>query len=223
MSCTSKCRCPSVRLAASRQVAKAAHQDVVERGAVGDLLLERLGARPQRLVGEPLELLLQRVDLRHARQIALDPPLVGRAKQLAGNGADHAVNPSWSCQVPLPHSIKSDGEDATRTDCRSERAFIGGRGMRKCRTFERRSCKRRRLRAVDACPRRTGPHLAQNAAVPRPDRPGLPRDRRGSDPCQLAMILLTFSSKSASKRLPSGAHYATVRRRRRPPYARTTP
>jgi hypothetical protein len=53
-----------------------AHQDVVERGAAGDLLLERRGARPQRIVRQPFELALQRVDLRHPRQIALDPPLV---------------------------------------------------------------------------------------------------------------------------------------------------
>ena len=69
-------------------------QDVVERGAFGDLLLERVGARPQLLVGELLELALERVDLRHARQIALDPPLVRRAEKLAGKGADHAGSPS---------------------------------------------------------------------------------------------------------------------------------
>ena len=40
ISCTSKWRWPSVRLAASRTVAKAGDQDVVERVAVGEPLLE---------------------------------------------------------------------------------------------------------------------------------------------------------------------------------------
>ena len=69
------------------------HQDVVERGAVGDLLLEIVGARPQRLVGERFQLLLQRVDLGHPRLIAANPPFIGGAKQLAGNGADHRRAP----------------------------------------------------------------------------------------------------------------------------------
>jgi hypothetical protein len=51
-------------------------QNVVQARSVRDLLPERVGARPQRVVGELLELTLQRVDLRHPRQIALDPPLV---------------------------------------------------------------------------------------------------------------------------------------------------
>ena len=65
------------------------HQDVVERGAVGDLLLELGGARLERLVGERLQLLLQRVDRGDPRLIAANPPLIGGAEQLAGNGADH--------------------------------------------------------------------------------------------------------------------------------------
>ena len=40
------------------------HQDVVERLAVGELLLEFVGARAQRLVGELFELGLQRIDRR---------------------------------------------------------------------------------------------------------------------------------------------------------------
>ena len=66
------------------------HQDVVERCAVGDLLLEVGGARAQRLVGELLQFGLQRIDRGHARLIAANPPLVGGAEQLAGNGTDHA-------------------------------------------------------------------------------------------------------------------------------------
>ncbi len=66
------------------------HQDVVERCAVGDLLLEVVGARPQRLVGELLQFGLQRIDRGHPRLIAANPPLIGGAEQLAGNGADHA-------------------------------------------------------------------------------------------------------------------------------------
>ena len=69
------------------------HQDVVERGAFGDLFLESVGARPQRLVGERFQLRLQRVDLGHPRLIAADPPFIGGAEQLAGNGADHRRTP----------------------------------------------------------------------------------------------------------------------------------
>ncbi len=69
------------------------NQDVVERLAFGDLLLEVLGAGAQRLVGQLLKLLLQRVDLVHARLIALDAPLVGGAEQLAGERADHPKRP----------------------------------------------------------------------------------------------------------------------------------
>ncbi len=56
------------------------HQDVVQRLAVGELLLEVLRAGPQGLVRQALKLLLQRVDLGHAWQIGLDAALVGRAE-----------------------------------------------------------------------------------------------------------------------------------------------
>ena len=69
------------------------HQNVVERGAVGDLLLEFVGARLQRVVGERFELLLQRVDLVDPRLIAADAPFIGGTKQLAGDGADHSGTP----------------------------------------------------------------------------------------------------------------------------------
>ena len=82
------------------------HQNVVERGAVGDLLLEFVGARPQRVVGERLQLLLQRVDRVDPRLIAADPPFIGGAEQLAGNGADHtgssSVMPGASSTPPRP-------------------------------------------------------------------------------------------------------------------------
>src|SRR5204862_7437104 len=69
------------------------HQAIVERGAISDLLFESFGARAQRLVGELCELAFERVDLIHARLIALDAPLVCRAKEFAGNRADHAEDP----------------------------------------------------------------------------------------------------------------------------------
>ena len=53
------------------------HQDVVERLAAGELLLEGLGARAQRIVGELLELFLQRVDGVNTRLIGADAALVG--------------------------------------------------------------------------------------------------------------------------------------------------
>ncbi len=65
------------------------HQEVVELGAVGDLLLEFVGAGAQRLVGELLDLRLQGVDGVDARLIAADAPVVGGTEQLAGDSADH--------------------------------------------------------------------------------------------------------------------------------------
>ena len=67
------------------------HQDVVERRALGELLLEFVGARAQRLVGELLQLLLQRVDRLDARPIGADAPIVGGTEQLAGDTADHRI------------------------------------------------------------------------------------------------------------------------------------
>ena len=102
ISWTSKWRWPSVRLAGLAAGREGRHQDVVERlVAVGELLLELGGARPQRLVGELLELLLQRVDLRDARLIGLDAALVGRAENLAGERADHAGIPFRGPRTPV--------------------------------------------------------------------------------------------------------------------------
>ncbi len=72
---------------------KCRRQDVVQRGTVGNLLLERIRPGSQCLIRERFELLLQLVDLRNARQIALDAPLIGRTKQLAGDSSNHAVSP----------------------------------------------------------------------------------------------------------------------------------
>ena len=69
------------------------YQDIVERLAVLELLLELGGARTQRLVGELFQLLFQRVDLRDARLVGLDAALVGRAENLAGERANHAGIP----------------------------------------------------------------------------------------------------------------------------------
>ena len=67
------------------------HQDIVERRALGELLLEFVGARAQRLVGERFQLLFQRVDLVDARPIGADAPVVGGTEQLAGDSADHRI------------------------------------------------------------------------------------------------------------------------------------
>ncbi len=45
--------------------------------------------RLERLVGERVELLLQGIDGGDPRQIAANPPVIGGAEQLAGDGADH--------------------------------------------------------------------------------------------------------------------------------------
>ena len=58
------------------------HQQVVEIGAVGELLAERLRAGPQLGVGELLQLGLERVDLVHGRPVGLDFAIVGRPENL---------------------------------------------------------------------------------------------------------------------------------------------
>src|SRR5262249_31254799 len=70
------------------------NQQLIERGACSDLLLEFLGAGLQRVVGKSLELLFELIDLANPGQIAADTPLVGGSKQLAGNGADHSGAPN---------------------------------------------------------------------------------------------------------------------------------
>ena len=64
-------------------------QDVVQRLAPFELLLEFVGAGAQRLVGELGDLALERVDGVDPRLIGLDPPVVGGTEELAGERADH--------------------------------------------------------------------------------------------------------------------------------------
>jgi hypothetical protein len=84
------------------------HQDVIEALAFGDLLLERLGASAQRLVGERLQLTLERVDGVDPRPIGANPPVVGGTEQLAGDRADHrnvilplCAGPDTALRVPM--------------------------------------------------------------------------------------------------------------------------
>ena len=62
ISCTSKWRWPRVRLAASRTVAKAGTRRSSSVGAGGELGAELGGAGAELVVGERVELGLQRVD-----------------------------------------------------------------------------------------------------------------------------------------------------------------
>ena len=64
------------------------HEEVVERAPLRELLAELAGAVAQRLVGERLDLGLERVDGLDAAGVALDRPVVGRAKNLAGDRAE---------------------------------------------------------------------------------------------------------------------------------------
>ena len=59
-------------------------QEVVELGAVGELLLELLGPRPQLVIGHRLELRLQLVDGGDDRPQALDVTIIGGAEQAPG-------------------------------------------------------------------------------------------------------------------------------------------
>ncbi len=59
-------------------------QDVIELGAVGELLLELLGPRPQLVIGHRFELRLQFVDGGNDRPQALDVTVIGGAEQAPG-------------------------------------------------------------------------------------------------------------------------------------------
>src|SRR5437763_6960999 len=69
---------------------KCRDQNVVERPAVCDLLLEFGGAGLQRLVGQCGDFRLERIDGVDAGLVALHPPVVGGAEKFAGERADHA-------------------------------------------------------------------------------------------------------------------------------------
>ncbi len=68
---------------------KRRHQDIVERLAFGQFLLEGSGARAQFVVAELEHLGLERVDGVHPRLILADPPVVGGAEELTGDSTDH--------------------------------------------------------------------------------------------------------------------------------------
>src|SRR5262249_2446881 len=98
------------------------NQNVVERRAVGNLLLERRRARAQRLVGELFDLGLERVDGIDPRLVLADAAVVCGTKELAGKSADHAEILSASlarrvtspdrhndlprARVPSPHAFR---------------------------------------------------------------------------------------------------------------------
>ncbi len=114
------------------------NQNVVEARSSPHLLPELVRARPQRLVRERLELLLQRVDRCHPWKVRLDPPLVRRTKQLAGNDANHAVSPSRPiaelCRT-LPNPMGRNAA-AEANFCRDHTcAITHGRGTRKMPHF----------------------------------------------------------------------------------------
>src|SRR5262249_4887224 len=134
---------------------KSLDQNIVKRSAFRDSLLELVRSRAQRLVGERLQLFLERVDLRHARQITLDPTLVRGTKQLAGDGTDHATSPSRFAQCRSSRAGKSNGTEHHGKNRppprRRMRVFIGNpRNAENAALFERISCKRRQLAAEAA-------------------------------------------------------------------------
>ena len=68
---------------------KGRHQDVVERLAVGQLLLEGVGAGAQGLIRERRDFRLERIDFSDARQIGADRPLIGGPEQFAEEAFEH--------------------------------------------------------------------------------------------------------------------------------------
>ena len=80
---------------AERPLGRLAHhgegldQEVVERLALGQPLAEFGGLGAQGLVGELLELRLERVDPRHGLVEAFDDPVIGCPEQASGERAEH--------------------------------------------------------------------------------------------------------------------------------------
>ena len=72
---------------------KGRHQDIVERLAGGQFLLEGIGTQAQCVVGEPFQLFFQGVDRLDAGAKGADAPIIGRTEKLAGHGAEHAGDP----------------------------------------------------------------------------------------------------------------------------------
>ena len=93
ISCTSKGRSPSARLAASRTTAKAGTSMAVERRAGGDLFAELGGLGAQLGIGQLADLGLERGDFGSAGPQRLDAAIVGRAEDFAGHAAetDHSL------------------------------------------------------------------------------------------------------------------------------------
>ena len=65
------------------------HQDVVERLALGEFLLEGFGARAKLVVGKLDQFRLERVDGVDPRLILAHAPVIGGAEKLAGDSTDH--------------------------------------------------------------------------------------------------------------------------------------
>ena len=114
ISCTSKCRWPSTRLAASRTVAKAGHQQFVKTFAVGDFGFELIRAGAQGVVGKRRDLRLQRVYRQHFRGVGLQSAIVGAAEDFFCEATEHSndlsgrrrASPDKIC-TPLPPPISA--------------------------------------------------------------------------------------------------------------------
>ena len=89
ISCTSKWRMPSTRLAASRHDGEGFGQDLVERLALGEALLELGGLGLQLVVGERLHLRLERVDLLDDAAELAQQALVTAAEDAGEQAIEH--------------------------------------------------------------------------------------------------------------------------------------
>ncbi len=87
------------------------HQDIVERLAGGQFLLEGVRALAQRVVGEPFEIFFQGVDGLDARAKGANAPIIGRTKKLAGYGAEHAGVP-FSSTAGVPRDRHRTGRNS---------------------------------------------------------------------------------------------------------------
>ena len=95
MICTSKWRWPMVRCGRLAGDGERLDGDVVEVGAVGEPLAELGGLGPQLLVGQSLQLRLERVDVgHHALQ---------RLQLLALTGAEDAIEDAHAGFEPTAH------------------------------------------------------------------------------------------------------------------------
>ncbi len=109
-------------------------QDLIERLARGELLAELLGLRGQLLVGERLDLLLERVDLVDRLAHRADVAFVGRAEDGFGKGFEHERDLAMKFMGRCPSALWLPGrkQETKPRDRAPERVYSYARSAPKC-------------------------------------------------------------------------------------------